>query len=208
MSVRIVLLAEGPGELRGERLENLPEAAPLERLMEEELGVGHILVRRAIAEAASAPPDAIHFQQPLRLKGGRLARGSDLHHPKRVRQLMRYGLKAPDLTIVLVDGDGQGESRRTQLEAGLKGSTAIVAVAVQEFESWLVADAGALTQLDLPSAPSRSPDALPPTAAKAWVAEHVGSRRADLARAIDLDTLVKVSPSFDRFVRDLRRQWA
>jgi hypothetical protein len=205
-AIRVVLLAEGPGEDRGSRPTSLPAPAPLETLTEEELGPGHLLVRRALAKARNMPEQAILFVAPNRIDGGRLARGSDLHGPRRLRKLLAYApnQKAPHLAVVLVDEDGQSK-RRAALDDALDGTTrppAVLALAVREFEAWLVADEGACGRCGVPPFPGK-PESAEPGAAKAHLSSFDLTKRADLAREADLDTLREACRSFDRLLKDL-----
>src|SRR5947209_6964249 len=112
-AIRVVLYAEGSGETRGELA--LP-LRPADTLVEEMLGPAHLLARRALSAAKSVPENAIRFEQPLRTRRGRIARGSMLHDAQTLRELMTWGApqRRPDLALVLVDCDGD-PGRKTRL---------------------------------------------------------------------------------------------
>src|SRR5205807_185062 len=86
VSLRVVLYAEGPGEMDG--LEAIPLAAG-EPIDEDGLGAGHLVVRNAIVSASRVPEGAVLFEEPLRLPTRR-ARGSDLHSPKNLARLLTW----------------------------------------------------------------------------------------------------------------------
>jgi len=210
VSLSVTLIAEGAGEDRGARPNHLPQPDPGEALVDEELGAGHLLFRRAIAHARSLPEDAVRFHAPLRLRSGRLARGSDLLVSNRVKQLLTYPPgPAPDLALVLVDADGE-PSRFDEVSRVARRSTrpaAVIAIAVQEFEAWLVADPSACATLGMDDPPT-APELLQPGHAKQWLArqtarEHQSTRRRDLARTLNLDTLASRCPAFETLVRAL-----
>ena len=72
VDLRVVLYAEGPGELGG-LARRLP--APGDALGEEHLGAGHILIRRLLVSLDATP----RFEAPQRVRA-RHAKGSDLLH--------------------------------------------------------------------------------------------------------------------------------
>jgi hypothetical protein len=211
MSLRIVLNAEGPGETRGALSLG---AAPGSPLSEDELGPGHLLVRRVVAMTRAVPEEAISFLAPLRSGRGQVVRGSGLLNRTTLRQLHQWPMpdRRPDLSIVLVDADGQAD-RRTVLASHLEGVTlpAVIAVAVQEFESWLISDQGALNAT-VGSSTERPPavESLKPRVAKALLAdllakhEEPHAARCTIARTTDLALLERESSSFARFVLDCR----
>lgn len=144
MSIRVVLYAEGAGETSGS-ITLLPP--PGAALTDEMLGPAHHLVGRAIAETWSVPAEAVRFESPLRTSRGTVARGSDLLDRGTLRKLLTWAKPTlrPELTIVLVDEDGdRARGRRlTESTAGMPGSR-VIAVAVREFETWMLADEAAL----------------------------------------------------------------
>jgi hypothetical protein len=212
---RVVVYAEGAGELAGSRS---LRPAPGEPLAEEELGSAHLLVRRCLEKSRGLATNNVRFEEPLRTsRGGRLARGSILHSRDTLRPLLFWvdPNKKPDLAIVLVDADGDGE-RQTLLDDAIMGVPveATVAVAIQEFEAWLVADPDALKSvLRQTLAPPKPPEKLSKRQAKEllqqWCEQHARSRdaaelRRDIARQCDLDTLTQKCTAFASFLRKLQ----
>jgi hypothetical protein len=122
----------------------------------------------------------------------------------------------PDVAIVIVDCDADRQRKQTLLEhiQGLT-STTVVGVAIQEFESWLVADVSAGrdacdTQgfvLDEP------PESLAPSDAKTRLETclamnganlaTIRQRRCSIAERCDLTKLEQRCPSFVDFATDL-----
>src|SRR5687767_13026917 len=138
--MNVVLYAEGISESGGS-ITLLPPVG--EPLSEAALGAGHLLIRRLLTHATSIDPSDIVFCSPMRVPPGRHAKGSDLINPTAVRRLLSWPRReqVPHLAIVLVDADGDGQ-RGTRLRAALAQIqvTHVVAVAIQEFEAWLIAD--------------------------------------------------------------------
>ncbi|HVG61970.1 MAG TPA: DUF4276 family protein [Hyalangium sp.] len=211
---RVVVYAEGPGELSGSRS---LQPAPGTPLTEEELGSAHLLVRRCLEKTRGLTADSVHFEEPLRTSRGRLARGSLLHSRDTLRPLLFWAgpIKPPDLAIVLVDADGDDE-RQGLLDSAIEGVPveAIVAVAIQEFEAWLVADPDALKAvlrqtLSLPRPPEKLSRRDAKEILKRWCEQHARSRdeaeiRRDLARQCDLDTVAQKCTAFASFLRKLQ----
>jgi hypothetical protein len=87
----------------------------------------------------------------------------------------------------------------------------VLAIAVQEFESWLISDQPALNAAAGASTP-RPPrvEDMKPREAKTLLAgllanhEDAHGARCGLARTLDLEVLGRESASFARFVADLR----
>lgn len=210
---RVVVYAEGPGELAGR--DTSRQRAPGTPLTEEELGAAHLLVRRCLERSRSLAPESIQFEEPLRSRG-KLAKGSMLHSPNTLRPLLFWADEdmRPDLALVLVDADGK-EDRQTELDSALQELTvdAVVAVAIQEFEAWLIADPEAVKSvLRKPLSPPRPPERLGRRQAKEllqqWSDEHASKRepaelRRQLVRECDLDTLARVCPAFAELLRRL-----
>lgn len=210
MSLSVVLYAEGAGETSGTDSRLPPPGEPL---ADPHLGPAHRLARRAIAQARNVEPAEITFQSALRTRRGRLPRGSDVHDAATVRRLLAFVRVVPGLAIVLVDADGDPAERRRALGKIAVAVPWVHAVAVQEFEGWLVSDAPTASRtlgktLDTP----REPDGLARGEAKAlwasWTAaldpEERARARSALADQLDLPTLLVRSRSFARFVDDLR----
>jgi hypothetical protein len=211
MSLRIVLHAEGPGETRGAF--SLPPA-PGSVLSEDGLGPGHLLVRRVAEAARGVPAEAIAFLAPLRSSRGVVVRGSMLLERTTLRQLLTWPSadRRPDVAIVLVDADGDPADRRALLQSHVVGITlpTVLAIAVQEFESWLISDQRALNAV-AGAGTARPPhvEDMKPREAKtllAGLANHQDAHgaRCGLARTLDLDVLCRESASFARFAADLR----
>ena len=151
-ALRVVLIAEGSGEVRPN-----PLRGPLSTIPVDDWGPGHVLFARAIAARSKVPRAALRFSEPLRTVRGGIARGSSLHG-KTLRVLLNYQpVDRPDLIIVLVDADGDPSRKRflDELVADMPG-TKLIAVAVQEFESWLLSDGDALAAV-LGVDPARTP---------------------------------------------------
>lgn len=198
-ALRVVLIAEGAGEVRPD-----PLRFPLSPIPAEDWGPGHVLFARAIESRSSIPRPAVKFTEPLRTSRGAIARGSALHG-KTLRILLNYQpIDRPDLLIVLVDADGDTARKRSLegLVADMPG-TKLIAVAVQEFESWLVSDGSALSRVV--SAPlarvPQHPENLAPAEAKALLQElsatvDSAQARLSLAEQLDLDAVARKCPSF------------
>lgn len=215
--MRVVLYGEGTGELGGTLTQLPTPGRPLENEM---LGAAHIIVKRALCELAGRDPSGIRFDSPQRVRG-RLPRGSDLLHAASLRQLTVWPWpeQKPELVVVLVDADGE-KQRRTLVQGHLAAATvpAVVGVAIQEFEAWLIADSGAVSEFlgcEPPIDPSRlsNPERLSPREAKSilqqWIAgsenapeeERVTRRR--IAGSIDLEVLRSRCKAFADFVSEL-----
>ena len=115
--------------------------------------------------------------------------------------------------IVLVDADGE-TSRKRDLEAMVSDmpGTKMVAVAIQEFEAWLVADGAALVAV-LASSPSKvpqQPESLGRGEAKGLLkdlsAAVVDQRdaRLSLAEHLDLEVVAKKCPAFATCLAELQ----
>jgi hypothetical protein len=212
---RIVVYAEGAAEALGS-ITLLPAVG--EALREEMLGSAHILIRRVIAVEWGLAQEAVRFDAPNRTGGGRLARGSDLLHEQRLRQLLRWirpERQQPDLAIVLIDADGDHQ-RGTRLRAALSSIdvVAVIGLAIEEFEAWLLADfmtvqrvLGAVAMSDFPTTPER----LKPGEAKGRLNVYLGEHTADslklrreIAAQCSLDELRNKCRAFQQFVSDLR----
>ena len=212
MSLRAVLYAEGGNETAGEP--GLPPA-PGAALLEDDLGSGHVLVRRCLELTRGVPAAAVRFEAPLRDRRGNVARGAALLQRETLRQLLSWPLPRmrPELVVVLVDCD-EDPGRKARLEeivAGIAVST-VIAVAVQEFEAWLVADHRAVCQaLDATLSAPKEPERMARREAKGLLATWMGDRtavdqrgiRRTLAGLCDLDIVRRRCTAFDQFLRDL-----
>lgn len=211
--MRVVLYAEGAGETAGAGGLGWHTNSPLD---EDSLGAAHELVRRCLSreEGGPVPRAAVQFQGPLRIARGRIPRGSDLLDRENLRTLLTWlqpGLQ-PDVVVVLVDEDGEPARKKT-LEgyvADLDGAK-VIAVAIREFEAWLVADeavAGKVMGETL--ARTKDPETMGRGEAKklwaAWVSG--GNERAaklSVAGSVDLDRLASRCRAFGTFRAELRR---
>jgi len=214
--MRIVLYAEGPNETGV--VESPPLYAPRARIAEDALGPAHLLTRRAVALVASRDERSIQFQAPL-LPRGKPARGSQLLKARTVEQLLTWVHPdlPPDIAILLVDADGSS-TRRGELEAVLARRRivvppSVVAVAVQEFEAWMLADLGPVQRLvDRNIDPLSDLEKWKPGEAKHALAGFLGGSRQEQHRAhldicgtCDLNTVARNSSSFRRYLDELRR---
>lgn len=212
---RVVVYAEGAGELSGS--DTTRQRAPGALLTENELGAAHLLVRRCLEHSRGLAPDVIQFEEPLRTLRGRLARGSMLRSRNTLQQLLTWPEEdlRPDLAIVLIDADGKEKERREELDSALRDLAveAVASVAIQEFESWLIADEAAVkTVLRKPLSAPKPPERLTRGQAKEllqqWSEEHASKQdpaeiRRRLSLECDLGTLARVCPAFAEFLRGL-----
>jgi hypothetical protein len=202
VSLRVVVLAEGVGETGGE-LSLRP--APRGELHELHFGAAHFLVRRSIAKARSIAEPAVHFEEPLRKRNGVIAKGSDLTDRTLLRQLLSWGSKRPDLAIVLVDAD-EDKQRKQLLKQHVEGlpATIVIAVAIQEFEAWLVADHESSGQPTPPAVESMKRGEAKTLLTK-WLksSDDAKAARRELAQKCDLERMEKRAPSFAQFLSDL-----
>jgi hypothetical protein len=219
MALRVVLYAEGPGEDRGRNPYPPAVGRPLPA---EVLGAAHVLIARVLSAVRNLAPDSVQFLAP-QLRKARPHVGSDLTHGPTLRKLLQFPVSSqyPQLAIVLVDEDGRAERRRELIEATRTlDLPPVVAVAVREFEAWLIADPKAIREvLDVTETPP-SPDSMPPGEAKStlqnWLARKVSAitdqatrgatiteLRASLARQCDLAVLEGLA-AFRQLRRDLR----
>jgi Domain of unknown function (DUF4276) len=214
MSLRFVLYAEGPADSEG-TFEL--QCRPGDGLIEESLGPAHILVRRCVTAARRhVPPSAVLFEEPLRTGRSVRARGSDLLDSSTLRRLLTWIdlKKRPDLAVVLVDSDNDSDRKKRLCEAvATVKAPHVIGVAVQEFESWLIADHEAVTKV-MPSASDAPPaiEALQPRQAKDLLRDWHGKLarekttqevRLSLAQLCDLDVLARRCPAFEQFQQDL-----
>ncbi|MBI5516443.1 MAG: DUF4276 family protein [Deltaproteobacteria bacterium] len=218
MTVRVVLLAEGAGETGGDLT---PPLAPGEVLAEGHRGPAHALVAQALARSWSIPVGAVLFEAPLRTVRGTVARGGELLDRGTLRRILSWArpTQRPDLVVVLIDADGElnRKARLNEFARDLPGAR-VIAVAVEEFEAWLLADEAALRAAldrEIPAAPS--PEELPPGAAKKKLnalcdGGNASSDRKPRRRQVrqtlceqaSLDALARACPSFKAFLEDLR----
>lgn len=213
MPLRVVLYAEGPGEL-GSWVDLPP--APGSPLQDQRVGPAHVLIRRILNERPTGGASEVRFEAPLRTREGREARGSTLLNPAELYRLLSWPPgKAPDLAVVLVDEDGD-TTRRSDMQGALARRKymcrAVAGVATREFESWLITDLNAVrrvlgTSID---AVPRAEDMRPREAKNllaSWMSGAGDDRhdelRKRLAEEADLNVLRHHSSSFQLFDRDL-----
>lgn len=203
-ALRVVVYVEGAGE--GASFEH---RAPGDRISEESFGSAHLLILRCIEQERSIPANAIVFEEPLRTRG-RIAKGSDLSNERILVQLLTWPSadRRPDLVVVVVDCDGELH-RRERLAHAVAAVTVsrVIGMAIQELESWLLADQRALAGvLGRGPAYPGPPESLAPGDAKRLLAQWGvdAEKRRDLARTCDLKTLATTSTAFERFLVDLR----
>lgn len=214
-ALETVVFAEGPAELGPSPVRPfyLPPQ-PGQRLTRDRLGAAHKIVAKSIATTTDIPERAVEFQQPPRLNG-RQVRGSDLYHPDALHQLLEWP-EPPNLAVVFVDRDGQ-KKRREKLHDAIEEMsptpTRIIAVAVEEFESWMISDITAVQNVlgtfpDLPS----EPEEMKPREAKSLLQSWEGSSersdpapilRREIADHLDIATLRDRCSSFQTFLTDL-----
>lgn len=209
MSLRVVLYAEGARET-GPRSNLAPAAG--DRLTDDKLGPAHVLVRRCVAFRRKLPENAVIFEAPLRV-GERIAEGSDFLRPTTLRQLFTWlgRNRKPDLAILLVDQDEQADRRR-QLRECLSDMRVprVIAVAVQEFEAWLIADeTAAASVLNQPIATPPAPEGMRRREAKQLLRSWIGTSkdeslaRLEIARVCNLPVIRSRCPAFAEFLSDL-----
>lgn len=209
-AVTVVLLAEGSGEVKSSSIRGMGDTIPA-----DDWGPAHFLFQRVIEASSSIPAAAVRFVEPARTNRGTVAKGSDLHEPRSVRRLLGYPIpvERPTLAILLVDADGKKDRQRVLEDtiADLPGAT-VVAVAVEEFESWLLADADALKvvlDVDRAQLPAR-PEDLRPRESKALLSQlsvdAPEAVRESLAKRIDLSVVAAACPSFDRCLDLLKKR--
>lgn len=217
MSLRVVVYAEGVGELAKEWG---PSPAPGVALAVERLGPAHILASRSIERCHRVPRQAIVFEQGLRTASAREPRGSDLHRDRTLRRLLSWPDHElrPDLALVFLDEDDERDraSRLAKAVAELHASRAatVIAVARKEFEAWLVTDHACLARLLGRSIEDPGDlERWKPGEAKSHLTELLEGGRAteperfevrrSICRECDLDLLARRSASFGRFLKDL-----
>lgn len=214
--LRVVLYAEGSGET-GLFDPYLPH--PGEPLGESHQGPAHRLVARCLTDGEADQRVALAFEAPLRTRG-RVARGSDLVDKRVLPRLVTWldSARAPDLVVILVDGDGDPYRRRRVLEAldsrPSFSPPTVAGLAVLEFESWLIADIAAVNSvLGSTQNQTPAPETLRPGQAKElltrWIAESPLAQdtptvRAQLASSLDFDRVGRVCPAFATFLADFR----
>jgi hypothetical protein len=214
--MRIVLYAEEAGEAVGSITQLPPVGEPL---TDDMLGAAHVLVRRAVVELAGLDVHEVRFDAPKRTRG-RLARGSDLRHPARLRELLTWVSPAqrPDAAVVLIDADGDRQlANRLQLTLKAQVSP-VIGVPVQEFEAWLAADESALATIvahtgDAAPWPA-DPESLAPGEAKQMLGSRLEKQsggeqgrllRRSIAERCALDKVRFRCRSFAAFYAELQR---
>ncbi len=217
-ALHIVVYAEGAAErLAGRSSARLP-TAPGHPLQEDEHGPAHILVKRALAEVCERPPQSLTFDAPLRWRG-RQPKGSDLLNERTLKMLLRWPRPtlAPDLAVVLIDCDGE-KDRKQRLEeviaAPSRATQHVVAMSIQEFEAWLIADIQTVndvleTTIDEPANPENMQPGDAKEAFLRWCnheADNIDENdaRCDIVRNLDFDTLSRRCSAFETFLSDIR----
>jgi hypothetical protein len=157
------------------------------------------------------PQRAIEFLEPLRVRG-RMPRGSDLLSRQTLRQLLTFVAWRPDLAIVFVDCDGQ-PSRTRLMQKHLEGigTPHLLAVAVQEFESWLLAGRETVARASGTSVADPGPvEDLAPREARELLARSIAGCgrtpkqvRQAIAAELDIELVRRRCRAFDEFVREL-----
>src|SRR5262249_54579948 len=120
----------------------------------------------------------------------------------------------PHFAIVLIDADGDPQRRALVAEyvRDLK-TPLVVAVAVQEFETWLIADPTAVRTVLQRATVDEPPEGRPPGRAKALLSDWSAALRArpspaeirrSLAATLSLDVVAQRCPSFAAFRSELR----
>ena len=215
---RIVLYCEG---LRESTPGNQYPPIPGEVLEDGQWGAAHWLVARLVEADHDLPRRALRFVAPMHWRG-QMVRGSQLRNRKCIRRVLSWPSEQdrPDLAIVMIDADQDAWRKRQQMlrrhiEDLAIAPPTVIAVAVREFEAWLIADTKAAgTALRRAVRRSRAPEQLQPTQAKQilgdWVGgaegfEHPGAARVAIAQNLDLETVAKCCPAFGRLRTDLRK---
>jgi len=220
VSLRVVVYAEGAGELGGELP---PPAAAGEPLEDRHLGPVHFLAKRSIELVRGVPTEAVRFEQGLRKKDAEMARGSDFVRRRTLLQLLVWPLHdmRPELAIVFVDEDGERARHKElcewvrTLEYGRPPT--VIAVSREEFESWLITDRACVANVlgsvledggspeDWPrgEAKRRLQRAIDESSKVNWASTSEVRRR--ICECCDLQVLRRGSRSFERFLYDLAR---
>lgn len=164
---------------------------------------------------------AIRFEKGLRKRNATEPRGSDLLDKRTLLRLLDWPLHdmRPDLAVVLVDEDGRKaryKDLREWIETLRHGRPpTVVAVAKQEFESWLITDRVCLQSvLGRSFEPGGDPEAWEPREAKRTLEAAIEAAgdsstagrlalRREICLRCDLQRL-RASRSFQRFLDDLR----
>ena len=163
------------------------------------------------------PERALDFRAPYNTRRGQPLHGTRMLVSAFLDEALAGWRLEPALVVLLVDADEKPvDSRRSILREALgrNGLEGAVGVAVQEFESWLMADQDALTAVLGPGHAS-PPDieAMGCRQAKdqlmGWTTQAARPGRGpfelriELAKTLDLDVLTKRCGSFRAFRREL-----
>ncbi len=186
-------------------------------LLEDDLGPVHELIRRIVTAERKVPAPALDFREPLRARTGRPLTGSMLLVPANLDDVLDGWLVDAPVFILVVDSDDKPAHERMKVLTDALARNSVsgaAAVAIKEFESWLIADQAALDTILRPGHPSpAAPEDLGLRVAKqqvnSWCQAVANDRRPllavrrELAAALDLETVRKKCPSFDAFCKEL-----
>jgi hypothetical protein len=213
-SRRVVLYAEGRGETG-------PAYFGDGCLSEGQLGPAHHLLRRMIVELESIPAAAVQFHKPLRTGRGRIPEGSDFDLPRVLEQLLTWPRRelTPDLVVLMRDDDGKNRRKWLTTTCDKLSPVAVrpvLAVAIQEFEAWLIADINAVnTVLSSKHTTTSSPESMQCGQAKQqlmqWLRNAKGNEgelRSRIAQTLSIDEVRKRCNAFSQFSDDLRQALA
>lgn len=219
IAMRIVVFCEGTAESGALRRSFV---SPNQPLPEEQIGPAHLLVQRCISREWGLTRDDMQFTSPPLLvshrRNPRLPVGSDLRTGKNLIRLLRAWVReadVPDLALILIDQDGDRQIR-TELQNAIRADSPcirwILAVAIEEFESWLLADASALSQVFSNGARIQRPEELGPRRAKTRITgfqpidptSTLPTRHRRIVELMDLEIVREACPSFADFLRDLK----
>lgn len=138
-----------------------------------------------------------------------------LHAPRRLERLYAWPRPdvRPDLQVVFIDEDGdRARSETLRPFVGSPFVAGVLAVAVPEFEGWLIADPQTVSRAsghtfqqppDVETMRRREPRRRLDDHQTEEPDERRHAVRLEIAKCLDLDHVAKACSSFGRFVRDL-----